>query len=342
MRFRFTEEQRMLQSTMRAMLAKECTSADVKEAAKSDSGRSPERWARLAEMGVLGLAIPEAFGGSGLDEIDFVLVLEETGRALLPEPIVETAAVTAPLLRDAGRGDLAASWLPRIARGGAIVTIGLAGSPFVADAHMADLLLLERNGEVHAVAPNDASLRPQPSVDGCRRLFAVDWQPTASTLVASGGKAAELTAQAFDRGALAVAAQLVGVAHQLVVLSVTYAGQREQFGRPIGAFQAVKHLLANALLQVEYARPAVYRAAFSVAKSRASQGRDVSLAKAYASAAATLAARTALQVHGAIGYTEEHVVQLWMKRAWTLAAAWGTADWHRERIARQVVDAGAG
>ena len=131
---------------------------------------------------------------------------------------------------------------------------------------------------------------------------------------------------AFDRGALAVAAQLLGVTEQLIEIAADYACEREQFGRPIGSFQAIKHHLANVLLALEFARPVTYRAAYSVAHDHPDRSIHVSMAKSFASDAATLAARTALQVHGAIGYTWEHDLHLWMKRAWALAAAWGDAS----------------
>jgi alkylation response protein AidB-like acyl-CoA dehydrogenase len=338
MNFTFSSDQRLLQASVRQMLAKECSASDIKKSAKTVTGRSPERWARLAELGLLGLAIPEALGGSGLNEIDFILPLEETGRALLPEPVVETAVVAAPLLRDAGAADLAAMWLPRIARGEAVIAVGLATTRLVADAHTADLLLLERNGEIHAIEPSAVTISPQPSVDPSRRLFTVEWRPGPTTLVAGGRAAADLVAAAFDRGALAVAAQLAGAAQELIDVSVSYARERQQFGRPIGAFQAVKHLLSNALLQIEYARPIIYRAASSLARAAPTRGRDVSHAKVAASLAGGLAARSALQVHGAIGYTEELAAQMWMKRIWALANAWGTIDWHRERVAQYVLD----
>jgi alkylation response protein AidB-like acyl-CoA dehydrogenase len=136
---------------------------------------------------------------------------------------------------------------------------------------------------------------------------------------------------------LAVAAELLGVADRLIELAADYAREREQFGKPIGSFQAVKHHLANALLALEFARPVTYRAAYSIAHDDPDRSTHVSMAKTFASDAATLAARTALQVHGAIGYTWEHDLHLWMKRAWALAAAWGDASWHRERVAQEVL-----
>jgi alkylation response protein AidB-like acyl-CoA dehydrogenase len=194
---------------------------------------------------------------------------------------------------------------------------------------------------LHAVDPGDVELTAQPSIDGAQRLFTIEWNSAAATQLA-GGKAAEAAMlAAFDRAAFGVAAQLLGVADRVIELAADHARQREQFGQPIGSFQAVKHLLANALLKLDFARPAVYRAAWSMAHEAGHpelRARDASMAKAYASEAATTAASVALQVHGAIGYTWEHDLHLWMKRAWTLAGAWGDAARHRERVASWLLE----
>jgi alkylation response protein AidB-like acyl-CoA dehydrogenase len=210
----------------------------------------------------------------------------------------------------------------------------------VADAHVAGLLLLEANGELHAVTPSDVVLTAQPSVDGARRLFSVDWSPGPATLMVAGPQAAAGAAKGFDRGALGSAAQLLGISQRLIDITADYARLRHQFGQPIGSFQAVKHHLADALVALELARPVVYRAAWSLARDQPTRPVDVSMAKAYASEAADRAARVALQVPGAIGYTWECDIHLWMKRAWALGAAWGDAAWHRRRIAVAVLDAG--
>jgi alkylation response protein AidB-like acyl-CoA dehydrogenase len=142
---------------------------------------------------------------------------------------------------------------------------------------------------------------------------------------------------AFDRGALGTAAQLLGLGRHLLDVTVEYARHRQQFGAPIGSFQAVKHKLADVRLALEFARPVVYRAAYSVAGGDEARPTHVSMAKAYASDATLLAARHALQVHGAIGYSYEHDLHLWLKRAWALAAAWGDAAWHRARVGRAIL-----
>jgi alkylation response protein AidB-like acyl-CoA dehydrogenase len=284
--------------------------------------------------------VPEACGGLGLDEIDLVLLLEETGRAACAEPVIATAAVGAPLLAELG-GDLSESWLPRIAAGEALLAVGHPVNPFVADAHVADLLLLARGDELHAVAQSAVGLVRQHSNDPSRRIFSVAWEPRRETCVAAGAKARALLDAALDRGALACAAQLLGVAEALLDRAAAYARERRQFGKPIGSFQAVKHLLANVKVELEYARPVVYRAAHSVARAAASRARDASHAKLVAGEAASRAARIALQVHGAIGYTWEQDLHLWIRRAWSLDLAFGGAPFHRQRVAESVLAEGA-
>jgi alkylation response protein AidB-like acyl-CoA dehydrogenase len=285
--------------------------------------------------------VPEALGGLGMGELDLVLVLEEAGRAAAPEPLVETIAVGAPLLRDTATAALREAWLPRVAAGEAVLAVGLEAAPYVAFAAEADLLLLQRGDELHALSRGAATLTAQPAVDGSRRLFSVAWSPSAATLFASGAEARRAVAVALDRGAVASAAELCGVARRLLDTTVEYAKVRQQFGKPIGSFQAIKHHLASALLALEMARPLVARAAYSFAHDDADRSLHASMAKARASEAALVAARAALQCHGAIGYTVEYDLHLWMKRAWSLAAAWGDAGWHRGRVGAALFETGA-
>jgi alkylation response protein AidB-like acyl-CoA dehydrogenase len=336
-RFAFTEEQLLFQQALAELLAKECPAEALAVAWRSEDGRVPGLWGKLAEMGVLGLLVPEAHGGLGLDELDVVLLLQEAGRAAAPEPLLESAAVATPLLRELG-GALAARWLPRLASGEAIAVAGLESTPLVAGAPEADLLLLERGGELHALERAQVRLVPQPSVDGGRRLAEVHWEPTAGTRVVAGPRARELAAAAFERGALGAAAQLIGLGRAMLDLTVEYARKRHQFGQPIGSFQAVKHHLASAHLKLELARPLVYHASYSFVHDWPTRARDVSTAKAQVSDAAQLCARVALQCHGAIGYSYEYPLHLWLKRTWALARAWGDAAWHRARVARLLLD----
>ena len=340
MDFRHDEDPLLFQETVRDFLAKECTPEVVRAIWESKTGRSPTLWKKLAEIGVTGLLAPEAHGGMGFDETTGVLLLEEAGRAALPEPVIGTAAVAVPLLRELG-GALADSFLPRIIAGEAIVAVGHSVSPFVEDAHVADLLLLEPgDAELYAVRPADAHITLQPANDPGRRIASVSFTPTSATRVAAGERARTLLAAALDRGALACAAEALGVCDRLISEAVAYTSQRKQFGKPVGSFQAVKHMLANVKVKLEYARPLVWRAAWSVARGSAHRSLHVSMAKLAACEAAALGAKSALQAHGAIGYTWEQDLHLWMRRAWSLEQAWGRSPFHLGRVRRAVLDEG--
>ena len=340
MKFDFTEDQRLLQQTVRDFLAGECTPDAVRALWTSETGRSRPLWKQLAEVGLVGLLVPEAQEGMGLTEVDSVLLCEEVGRAALAEPVIATAAIAAPLIAELG-GEIAARWLKPLAVGEAIVAVGHPVSPFVDDAHVADLLLLARGEELHAVMPDDVRLTPQPHNDPARRVATVEFDPRPETCVAAGGQVRRLLDAALDRGALAAAAQLVGVCDRLISLAVDYTSQRVQFGVPIGSFQAVKHALADVKVKLEYARPLVYRAAASVARALPQRPVHVSMAKVAASQAALRGARAALQAHGAIGYTWEQDVHIWMRRAWSLDQMWGIQRFHRARMAEFALAPGA-
>ncbi len=354
MRFGFSDEQQLLQSTVRDFLRKECPPETVRRLWASESGHDPALWAQLAELGVLGALVPETHGGLGFDERDLVLLLEETGRAALPLPVVSTAAVAVPLLRELGEtgaagAALAERWLPRIAAGEAIVAVGHPENAFVADATLADLLLLPDGDALHAferapganIGLSDVRCVRQSVNDPGRRIYSVECRTSSETCVATGAAAQRLLDAAFERGALACAAQLLGATEQMLELAASYACQREQFGRPIGSFQAVQHQLADVKVHLEYARPVVYKAAWSVACRATSRGVDVSHAKLAAGTAGDLAARRSLQAHGAIGYTWEQDLHLWMRRAWSLALDWGAAPLHLARVSAFVLADGA-
>lgn len=331
MDFDFTDDQYALRDAARDFFAGECTPADVRAAWDDDTGRSPVRWKQMAETGFVGLTVAEEHGGLGLDDVDLVLLLEEAGYAALPEPLLETTAVGVPLLSEAGTDAQRAEWLPRIASGEAVVTVQLGGAPLVADAHWADLLLLEQpGGQLHAVPRDRLRATPQPAQDRARRLATVEVDIGPDTRMAGGAGAAE---RARDRAAAGTAALLSGVSRRLLDLAVAYAGEREQFGRPIGSFQAVQHLLADVLLAVEPARAAVAYAAYACARDLPDRAVAVSVAKAAAGDAQRVANDHALQVHGGVGFTWEHDLHLWMKRGLALEQAYGPATWHRARLA---------
>ena len=338
MNFTFSEDQLLLQQTVREFLEGECRVEWIREQWDTETGRSPAFWQKLSEIGIPGLLIPEASGGLGMDEIDFVLLLEETGRAALPEPVIGTAVVGARLLAEFGEDVLQENWLPRIASGEAIVATGSPVNPFVADAHIADLILLPGVDAIRLLAPEDVTLTRQKSNDPSRRIFSLSWVDTRARIAAEGERARQLCDAALDRGAVACAAEALGVCDRLISMSVEYASQRKQFGVAIGSFQAVKHMLANVKVELEYARSLVYRAAHSVARVSDTRPVDVSMAKLAACEAASHAAKTSLQVHGAIGYTWEQDLHVFMRRAWSLDLAWGDRAFHRARLSEAVID----
>jgi alkylation response protein AidB-like acyl-CoA dehydrogenase len=326
MRFGFTSDQRELAGAVREILAAELT-PDARANAAEASGRRGAVWKSLAEAGVFGLLVPEDAGGLGLSELDAVLVLEELGRAAVPGPVAETAFVAAPLLANESA---AAQWQEGLADGAVAAAPGEVGA-YLPDADVADVLLLLEN-DVVTFVPADPALTRQPTVDPGRPLFSL---PPVEGLEVGGAGVSALR----DRAVLATAAQLVGGAQHLLSASVEYAKTRKQFGREIGSFQALKHQLADLMLAVEFARPLVYRAAYSLTNDAPTATRDVSAAKVNAAQAAERAARTAIQIHGAIGYTDELDLQYWLKRVWWLVPAWGDAIVHRARVAAAVIDA---
>jgi alkylation response protein AidB-like acyl-CoA dehydrogenase len=333
MDFGFDDNQLAFRDAVRDLLDKECTPATVRAAWEAPAGDLDRGvWDRLSGMGVLATLVPEGADGLGLDEQALVLVLEEAGRAGLPHPLVETAAVAAPLVAGDGSGPGPAG-VPD-AHGLGIVASDL-GGPHVACAADADWLLLQdrATGALHLVDPAATVLTPVATVDGARRAATVDWQPAPESLVTDDPVAVAL---AFDRGAFGAAALLVGLGQRMLDLTVAYVTERRQFGVPIGSFQAVKHHLADALKELAFARPAVYRAAHSLATDADTRARDVAMAKAMASDAAWFVGRRALQCHGAIGYTVEHDLQLYLKRTWALSKAWGDASLHRTRVAEAI------
>ncbi len=324
MQFSFTEDQRMLADGVRDFLAGECTSADV--AMAWEQGPSASRWKALASLGLVGMLAPESVGGMGMDEVDLCLPLEAAGWAGLPEPLVEVAAVSVPLLTEA-TGDDAHELLRAICAGDLVVVPALEVDRFPAHLATADRVLVQRGAELDLVTPEPRLLTAQPNIDRARPTASL--QPAAAddaTVLAFGAGAA--LRRATSRGAWGTAAVLVGAGRRCIDLATQYALEREQFGRPIGSFQAVKHHLATALVEVEFARPLVHRAAWSLANGDPDAAVHASMAKAVAAEAAGTAAKAALQVHGAIGYTWEHPLHLWMKRIWSLSASWGSTEHH--------------
>ncbi|MDQ7903749.1 acyl-CoA dehydrogenase [Phytohabitans sp. ZYX-F-186] len=315
MRFGWTADQVALREAVRDLLASACPPSVVRAAWPGGDESSVEAlWSALTGMG-----IPGAVGELGLDEVDLVSLLEETGYAAVPLPVVETAAVAAPLL--AATGD-PGGHLPGILAGRTRVAVAGGLVPYGRRA----TLVLHLDGPAAWLSTLDGAV-DETTVDGSLAAVRVP-KPSGEPLTED----AELVGLAADRLALGAAAQLVGLGRRMLDLTVGYVRERRQFGVPVGSFQAVKHHLADALVRLEFAAPAVYAAAWALAGRRPERGRDVSTAVLLATEAAREAARTAIQCHGAIGYTVEYDLHLYAKRAWAVAATCDT-DAHLARVA---------
>jgi alkylation response protein AidB-like acyl-CoA dehydrogenase len=313
MNFDLDEQQRDFAASIDAALAAADVPGAVRAWAQGDTAPGRKVWARLADLGVTALMVAEEFDGIGAHPVDLVVAAERLGRWCVPGPVTESVAVAPVLL--AGDERSAA-----LAAGELIATVALPPQvPRAVDAGSAGLILVAANGAVR----DGAAGEQHESVDPSRKLFDV---------TASGDAHAADVERAYEFGVLATAAQLVGAGQAMLDMSVEYAKQRSQFGRAIGTYQAIKHKLADVHIAVELARPLVYGAALSLVDNSPDTARDVSAAKVAAAEAALLAARSALQTHGAIGFTQEHDLSLWLLRAQALRSAWGDPAVHRRRV----------
>ncbi len=342
MNFTFTDEQAMIGETVRSLLAAECQGSHLRALMRAGATHDAGRWRKIVALGLLGSLVPETVGGLGLSACDLILVAEACGHAGLPEPLVETAGIALPLLAALPDSSRAAAWLARAMSGDVTIALGHPVNPFVLDADVAGAIVLVVDGALHLVESAEATLIAQPSVDPFRRLFSVSAPTSAATMIATAKAAAPVLAAAVNRGALFTAAQLLGLAQRCNDLAVAYAKERQQFGEPIGSYQAIKHHLATAQVRIEFCRPVVYAAAAMPPDGGMHAKARISHAKLAATEAADLAARTAVQVHGAMGYSWEVDVHLFLKRSLALANAWGTPLYHRERCAMRVFGAPVG
>ena len=314
MRFALDDDREALRSTARDLLAELCPPAAVRAA--WTTAPAPAAWSALADAGAMSILVPEADGGLGLDETYLVPVLEEAGRAALPHPLTTTAMVAAPL------GVV-----------GSTVTTDLGASGgIVPAATYSETFLLRSDDGLRRHGTDEVQIEPVETVDTSRHCARVRPQGPGELVTDYAGA----VDAAFDRGVLGTAAELVGLSRKMLELTVDYAAQRHQFGKPIGSFQAVKHHLANARIQIEFAGPAVQYAAYAVAHDLADAGRSVSQAKWLANRAAAVTGRAALQCHGAIGYTTEYDLHLYLKRSWALTRSWGGEDFHADRVATSI------
>lgn len=325
MRFLLDDEQREFARSLDAMLTAADTPAAVRAWSAGDHGPGRTLWTRLADAGVFALAVPEEHDGLGVLPVELAVAFTELGRHAVPGPVVETVAAAAFL--DHLGDQEAASRLPGIASGKTVASLSLLApdSPYALDADAADVVLAVTGDTVRLAQSAD---RVQPSADPARRLA----RPLGGTVLAQGPQVTAASAHAADIAALATAAQALGLGRTLLEQTVAHTKRRIQFGTPIGSFQAVKHRLADVLLALEFAQPLVHAAALALASPDPGGRRDIAAAKVTACEAACRAARAALQCHGALGYTEELDLSLWIRKARALRTAWGTPATCRARV----------
>ncbi|MFI9723448.1 acyl-CoA dehydrogenase family protein [Streptomyces sp. NPDC052396] len=335
MRFALDAEQREFGRSLARMLAAAGPPEVARAWARGAYGPGRALWRRAADAGVFALAAPEKYGGLGPLPVEVAVAFEELGRFAVPGPLVETVAAAVLLARLDAAG-AAGEWLPRVAAGRALLSLAAPGSGgFALDADAADAVVVAGEAEVWLRAGRGEGGAPPAGggsgspLDATRRLLRPS---TAGSLLAVGSAAREAIGEATRWAAFATAAQALGVGRALLDRTVEYARQRHQFGVPIGSFQAVKHRLADVLIGLEFARPLVYGAAVALATAPDRADADVAAAKAAACEAGYAAARAALQVHGAIGYTAEYDLSLWIGRARALRLAWGTPGECRRRV----------
>ncbi len=370
MDFAFSDEQEMLRASAREFLARECPSSYVRRVMETEDAWDGTMWERMAGMGWTGLGIPERLGGAG-GFLDLVVILEETGRALLPGPYFSTMGLALPVLLEAG-GDVAEEAMSEIAAGRARATLALtepsgrwdAGGValaarrsagtwrldgvklFVPDAAVADhVVVAARSGGAGEEGitlflvsgrPPGMTVAPLEGLDLTRRWYEVRFEGVElpeERVLGEVDRGWGPLARALEWAAAGLCAEMVGGSQRVLEMSVEYAKTRHQFGKPIGIYQAVSHKLADMLLETESARSATYYAAWAVDADAPDRSLAVSMAKAYTSDAYRRATGNGIQVHGGIGFTWEHDLHLYFRRAKAAEVMLGDATYHRELVA---------
>ncbi|WP_445190109.1 acyl-CoA dehydrogenase family protein [Pseudonocardia sp. Cha107L01] len=367
--FAFGPERDELRATVRRFLADRSPEPEVRRLMETEDGYDPAVWRLMAnQLGLQGLIVPERYGGAGSGCVELQIACEEMGRALLCAPFLSSAVLATSALLFAGDDGAAQRYLPGLADGsmigtlavteesgswaaGAVRTVAtpdgsgyrLAGEKlYVLDGTVADLLLVvattERGPGLFVVAPDAPGLTrtAMATLDATRRQARLVLDDTPATLVGEDGGAAGPLAAALDVGAAALAAEQAGGARRVLEMAVEYAKVREQFGRPIGSYQAIKHKCADMLLEVESSTSAAYAAGWAIDGESAEIGVLASLAKAYCSEAYYHCAAENIQVHGGIGFTWEHPAHLYFKRATSTEILLGSPRYHRELLTRRL------
>jgi alkylation response protein AidB-like acyl-CoA dehydrogenase len=325
--------------------------------ARQRSVLATPRWSRLCDLGVPAFLVPASAGGLGLNDVDLVGVFEEAGWTALPEPLLETAGLAAPMLATLLPTPAAANALGNLLNQNALVAVGgidvsgvgptsptsvsadgMLRTPRVGGARDATVYLLacrdpDSGWQLHVVPAEACTVHPTPTLDQSRDLSTVHWPLSADSLLAYGVAAEVSVGLLADRAAAGSAAFLIGLADRMITMAADHATERHRFGQSVGRGEtALTHWLVDAKVKLEFARPAVYRAAWSLATAQPTVSHDASMAKAMASDAADLAARVALQVHGAAAYPAAADLHLFAKRTWALSRSWGDAVTHRQLV----------
>ena len=359
MQFGLSESQQILKDTARKFFAGECPIATVRKVMETGTAHDPVLWTKLAEQGFTGIITPEEFGGMGLGKVELVLLMEEAAYALLPGPLFSTVALAGPVIDALGTQAQKKKYLERIAGGQARATVALveadggwdparlqmAGNAdkltgaklFVSDAAVADFIIVVTRNGVFAVDAKAPGLRitPMKGMDLTRKIYSVEFKGTPAERLGGNGS----LAQALDVATVALCAEMVGGMQKVLETTVAYAKTRKQFGKPIGIFQAVQHLCADMYLETESARSAAYYASWALEELTPDAALAVSVAKMYASDACRTVGNRGIQVHGGMGFTWENDIHLYYRRAKASETMLGDATFHRERIARSVIDA---
>jgi alkylation response protein AidB-like acyl-CoA dehydrogenase len=358
MQFGLSESQQILKDTARKFFAGECPIAAVRKSTETETAYDPALWTKLAEQGFTGVITPEEYGGMGLGKVELILLMEEAGYALLPGPLFSTIALAGAVLNACAKPEQKKKYLSQIANGQARATVALveaAGSwdpaslqikasgnkltgtkLFVTDAAIADFIVVVASDGVFVVEAKAAGLgiEPMKGMDLTRKIYSLGFKNTPAEMLGS----AHGLAKALDIATAALCAEMVGGMQRTLELTVAYAKTRKQFGKPIGIFQAVQHDCADMYLETESSRSAAYYAAWALEENTEDAATAVSVAKTYASDAARTVGNRGIQVHGGMGFTWENDLHLYYRRAKASETMLGDATFHRERIAKLVID----
>ena len=361
MQFGLNESQEILRESARKFCAGECPIAEVRRIMDTETAFDAKLWNKLAQQGYTGIIFPEEFGGVGLGIVELILLMEEAGRALLPGPFFSTVALAGAVVDAVASKEQKKKYLAPICRGEARSTVAfledtaswdltavhltdingkLKGQKlFVPDAAIADwLIVVARNGIFLVDAKTPAvHIEPMLGMDPTRKLYSVNFDNAAAEKL---GETSGLgLTRALDIATVALTAEMVGGMQRTLDVTVEYAKTRKQFGKPIGIYQAVQHQCADMYLETESSRSAVYYAAWALQENAPDAAAAVSIAKMYASDASRTVGNRGIQVHGGMGFTWENDIHLYYRRAKASETAFGDASFHRERLARLVIDA---